>query len=527
MPTPSAPADQSAGSRFSHLTRRWPRPAARHFGRRVLTLTALLSALASLLLWPGMPMRAQTILLPATARTCVPLKTIQGPLEWTWTTGETPAEPSSSVDSPGQPSPAGPAAIVTADSVLAISLSSSTAVTGAPSPAATASPATTPPAANGTTPSPGTSTVSGTSTAPAPVTATSATTLPRTSEPRLLCASWEPEGQTPPSFHPFKLTLLNETADQARLQLRFGEALPLGLRTALRVSLQTSSPASADSIVVSPPESTTVLASTRWLCALISTLFVFVIYLFLSTVIHAFYCPKSKFLKSIKSSGLRILDPAVISAGDYGAASLANLQILWFTLIVTWLISNGWLLTGQLVSPSTSLLGLLGISGTVNVIGKTISQNQQRISLDHWNWLVENQFLKRDCDIDPFKVAQWRDLVISGGVLEPSRYQLLIFGFLIGITMLVGDPLEIGTYKVPDFFLFLQGVSGSLYLFGKAISPTARQEFEDQLTALRKPGSEPLQPETLKAMARTIESLYGKQALGKAFTSLEPTAAGI
>jgi hypothetical protein len=74
-----------------------------------------------------------------------------------------------------------------------------------------------------------------------------------------------------------------------------------------------------------------------------------------------------------KYHGWRILDPAVISASDYGAASLANLQILWFTLIVSWILAYGWLVMGRLLTPSPELLGLLGISGAANVLAKSLS----------------------------------------------------------------------------------------------------------------------------------------------------------
>jgi hypothetical protein len=168
-----------------------------------------------------------------------------------------------------------------------------------------------------------------------------------------------------------------------------------------------------------------------------------------------------------------------MSAGDYGTASLANLQILWFSLIVTWIITNAWLMTGQLFNPSQNLLALLGISGGAKVLAGGLTTEKQRISLESWNWLVERQYLRPEEKIDPVCVAKWEDFVMDRGVLNPSRYQLMIFGFLIGVKLLLGDTSDIHSFVVPPFFLELQLVSSSLYLFGKAVSPSAKQELDD------------------------------------------------
>lgn len=142
---------------------------------------------------------------------------------------------------------------------------------------------------------------------------------------------------------------------------------------------------------------------------------------------------------------MEILDPAVISASDYGATSLANLQILWFTLIVTWLLAYGWLVMGRLLNPSPGLLALLGISGAVIVLAKSLRSGKQRLSLDRWNWLIERKYLKKEVNTDAINVVKMVDFVVDGGVLDPSRYQLIVFGFLIGFNLLLGDITNLET----------------------------------------------------------------------------------
>lgn len=489
-------------SAWRHL--RWCSPACfwRWRVRWGPGLLLSLMLLSSLWLVPSGPLLSQSVV-AAEPAACLTLTAATIPIRWSWAaTASDTASPSDATNAGFNPllrfpasslqAPmAGPAlrpALITADQDIPIRVTM-------------ASPANTSPATTQTNPSTKPD-------LPSAVTNTSTPAIDR------LCAYAFERGQALTTLHPLALRPIQATNSEALLQAQVDAALPVAIRRPLQMLLQIES---ADRSIIKNlpgPAQSVVLVTSRWLCALISTVFLITVYLFLATAIHAYYCPRSKFIKTIRSTGLRILDPALVSASDYGTASLANLQILWFTLIVTWLITNGWLMTGELLNPSSSLLGLLGISGGVNVLGKSIGINQQRIPLPQWNWLVEHRFLKRACDVDPFHVAQWRDFVNNAGVLDPSRYQLLIFGFLIGITLLLGDPAALETYQVPSFFIALQGVSGSLYLFGKAASSNGKDEFQAQLEAWMQRGIQSLTLDDRKAIARNIESLYGQQALG-------------
>jgi hypothetical protein len=57
-----------------------------------------------------------------------------------------------------------------------------------------------------------------------------------------------------------------------------------------------------------------------------------------------------------KTHGLRGLSPIVVAASDYGAASLSNLRICWFTLVVVGLLSYARLDTGSILNPSADVL---------------------------------------------------------------------------------------------------------------------------------------------------------------------------
>jgi hypothetical protein len=142
-------------------------------------------------------------------------------------------------------------------------------------------------------------------------------------------AKWE--------YQPSKSYFTNETVKGSQFKINLDGHFPLGIRKPIEIHVTSSKPE------LIPSLAQTIYLSKRWLCALVSTGFVGIIYFSLARCVHLFYA-HSEDGRAVRSKhhGWRILDPAVISASDYGAASLANLQILWFTLIVTWLLAYGW-----------------------------------------------------------------------------------------------------------------------------------------------------------------------------------------
>jgi hypothetical protein len=326
-----------------------------------------------------------------------------------------------------------------------------------------------------------------------------------------VCAYWQNNQESSSKSenarnNPLKLED-GEAASRSQLQIRLDVKVPLGIRTPAEIILSSSNPSWL------PNESQRILISSQWLTTIVSSLFVGAIYLCLAIAVHNFYRPS----RAKQYRGWKFFDPAVISACDYGAASLANLQILWFSLIVTWILAFGWLVMGKLLNPSMDLLSLLGISGGANVLAKSLTSNKQRLSLESWNWLVDRNYLRKESAIDPINVAKWRDFVVDGGVLDPSRYQLIIFGFMIGVNLLFANVLNLETFKIPAFFLTLQTVSSGLYLFGKSVKPNTKDELEAKVGEMKinypNPNN-PISDPDNNYLARTIESLYGPAAVG-------------
>lgn len=256
------------------------------------------------------------------------------------------------------------------------------------------------------------------------------------------------------------------------------------------------------------------MLSERGFCVAITLAFMGVFYGLLAKGVHDFYAPQRTGER--RRQLLRNLDPIVVSAGGYGSASLSNLQIFWFTLIVVGLLVYAWVVTGSILNPSADVLWLLGIASGTKVVAEGIGSFRQRLSLDNSNWLELHRLLRNEREINPAESARWRDLVLANGTLEPSRYQLLVFGFLIGISLLFGNISVIQSFEVPEFFRTLQGLSSGFYLFGKAVSPNAIQELEQRITDLRFRAT-PLPPnENDRAYLRSlIASIYGPAAVGE------------
>lgn len=325
-----------------------------------------------------------------------------------------------------------------------------------------------------------------------------------------VCANWQDDRESITRTNKTGSLRLDVMEDNqgTQLQVHLNGSFPWGIRNPVEISITSSNAA------LLKEDSQSILISSKWLTTLLSSLFVALIYLCLAASVQNFYRPSHQ----RTNRGWKIFDPAVISASDYGSASLANLQILWFSLIVAWILAFGWLVMGRLLNPSSELLSLLGISGASNVLAKSLTANKQRLSLDSWNWLVERNYLKKESAIDPIDVAKWGDFVIDGGVLDPSRYQLMIFGFLVGINLLFGNALNLETFKIPGFFLSLQAISSGLYLFGKSVNPNTKDELEVKIVDLSKnypDANIPIQDSEKRFLARVIESLYGYNAIGK------------
>lgn len=179
---------------------------------------------------------------------------------------------------------------------------------------------------------------------------------------------------------------------------------------------------------------------------------------------------------------INYLDLIAFTAEKSGKASISNLQITWFTLVVFGLLIHVLLRTGQLSDISEDILWLLGISGASKIASMGIDVASNRLSLDNLAWLRTQEWLK---DSNQEKNANWKDLINTDGSFDVYKYQLLLFSFIVGITLTISGIKVLSEFKLPQGFLSLLGLSNVVYIFGNTISPNSIAELNTHINELR------------------------------------------
>jgi hypothetical protein len=223
------------------------------------------------------------------------------------------------------------------------------------------------------------------------------------------------------------------------------------------------------------------------------------------------------------SSWVRIFDPVVITSGEYGGASISGLQLLWFASIILYLVFCSLFNRHGLSDLSPGLLSLLGISVSSNISSSVISSTRLRLSLENWNWLIDNGFLLKGSSVNPRKAAQWSDLVLTEGSFDPFRYQLLAFSIVFGLAILMGGVASLETFQLTPSYQALLFSSNVIYVGGKVLSPTVVKELDDLVEKLRVNEQEMISNSDQKFTVSDAEkhflvlslgSAYGPEALG-------------
>lgn len=180
---------------------------------------------------------------------------------------------------------------------------------------------------------------------------------------------------------------------------------------------------------------------------------------------------------------IKYLDLIAFTAEKSGKASISNLQITWFTLVVFGLLIHVLLRTGELSDISEDILWLLGISGGSKIIASMgIDVASNRLSLDNLAWLRTQGWLK---DSNQEKNANWKDLINTNGNFDVYKYQLLLFSFIVGITLTISGIKVLTEFKLPQGFLGLLGLSNVVYILGDKISPNSIAELNTHINELR------------------------------------------
>jgi hypothetical protein len=130
-----------------------------------------------------------------------------------------------------------------------------------------------------------------------------------------------------------------------------------------------------------------------------------------------------------------------------GRYSLSNIQICMWTMLVLYALCYVWLATGEILSISSGILILLGISGTTSVTSQTLEAMQAQPQISSGNGL--------------------RDLVSKDGSFDMMRFQMLGFTIFTWCYALVSVLRSEGLPEIPEHLYLLMGISNTTYVASK------------------------------------------------------------
>jgi hypothetical protein len=178
------------------------------------------------------------------------------------------------------------------------------------------------------------------------------------------------------------------------------------------------------------------------------------------------------------------LSPLWLALDGTGRASLSQMQIIFFSVIVLYLVSYILLRTAILASLSDNVLLLLGIAGAGSAMGQAATTNLQRLSFDNWTWIKCKGWTAGN----GFHVSEprWRDLLTTNGEFDPYRFQMVSFSFVVGISLLFLGLDGLASFTIPPSLLAVIGLSQVGYVGGKIVAPGNMGDLDKKLTDLRK-----------------------------------------
>ncbi len=177
------------------------------------------------------------------------------------------------------------------------------------------------------------------------------------------------------------------------------------------------------------------------------------------------------------------LNPIWLARDFTGRASLAQMQIIFFSVIVLFLVIYILLRTGVLASLSQNVLLLLGIAGLGSVAGQIGTYQTSRLDYANIAWAIKKKWMNDG----GWQVEKPRpsDLVTTGGEFDPYKFQMLAFSAVVGIALLNIGVNGLADFAIPVSLLGVIGLSQVTYVSGKVFANGSMTELDDAMTKLR------------------------------------------
>jgi hypothetical protein len=185
-------------------------------------------------------------------------------------------------------------------------------------------------------------------------------------------------------------------------------------------------------------------------------------------------------------SGLRIflkkLSPWYV-VGSTGQASLSQLQMLLFTLIVATLLFYQWIRTGVLQDLSTDLLYLIGIS-TAGAGGSQITKSLKKtLDKDIYEYLQRLGWFTAPLS-SAHTGAHPSELLLTDNRFDIYKFQMFVFTVVVAAYVISAGSSQLGNIQISTTLLTLMGMSQGAYLGGKATADIITP-LQDQLRGMQ------------------------------------------
>ncbi|MEN9866170.1 MAG: hypothetical protein RL748_1760, partial [Pseudomonadota bacterium] len=171
--------------------------------------------------------------------------------------------------------------------------------------------------------------------------------------------------------------------------------------------------------------------------------------------------PNSLRTPSRLRAALRRISPWYL-AGSSGHASLSQLQMLLFTLIIATLLFYQWIRTGLLQEISTDLLYLMGIS-TIGAGGAQVT-NSIKKNLDPkvYDYLQQLGWFTAPV-AGAHTTAMPSQLLLTNGRFDIYKFQMAVFTLVIAAYVIAAGGDQLGNIQISATLLSLMGMSQGVY----------------------------------------------------------------
>ena len=169
--------------------------------------------------------------------------------------------------------------------------------------------------------------------------------------------------------------------------------------------------------------------------------------------------------------------------GGSGRASLSQLQMLLFTLIVASLLFYQWLRTGVLQDLSVDLLYLIGLS-TAGAAGTQLTTSiRKELEPSVYQYAQQLGWFTAPA-ISSNRHATAADLLMTNKRFDIYKFQMLVFSFVIAAYVIVSGADQLGNIQISATLLTLMGISQGAYVGGRATGESLLS-LQDQLRGLQ------------------------------------------